>query len=146
MRYARVLIQRRTQKIQNHDKYPFIAFVSPLGPKMFTGLLLSTIYLALAVSANPIVVVRDSPVTLSLSRRVNLDNIQNLYQHDLNRAQALKDRSQNSGVTKRSPPKNTPATNQAVSYVASVGVGSHPTQCRCLPNTSCPFNVDLDVF
>lgn len=98
---------------------------------MFSPSLLSTLLLVLAIGAqaNPIVQVRDSPITLPVSRRVNLDadGTLNLYQHDYKRAQALIARGKAGTEDKRT---NTPVDNTAVSYIASVGVGSPATQCE----------------
>lgn len=86
---------------------------------------------AVAVAANP-VVVRNSPVTLPVARRLNLTSIHNLARHDIARAQALRAR----GEAKASGlPFHTDAIineavdNQAVTYIASVGVGSPATNC-----------------
>ena len=83
--------------------------------------LLTTLLFALSVAASPVLVNR-SPVTLALSRLVNLTSIHNLVRHDQNRAKALKGDWRGT--------VNEPIENQAVSYVASVGVGSPPTTCK----------------
>ncbi|KAG6919008.1 hypothetical protein DXG01_009718 [Tephrocybe rancida] len=94
--------------------------------------LLTTLVLALAVSANP-VVIRDSLVKLPLARRLNTTSIHNLIRHDLARAKYLRTRGE--AVAKglefdaAAAIVNEPVDNQAVSYIASVGVGSPATTC-----------------
>ncbi|KAF8148922.1 hypothetical protein B0H34DRAFT_679583 [Crassisporium funariophilum] len=56
---------------------------------MFPTTLLATLLLSLSVAANPVVIQR-SPVSLGISRRVNVTSAHNLVRHDHNRAQALK--------------------------------------------------------
>ena len=85
---------------------------------MFPTALLTTLLFALSIAANPVLVNR-SPVTLPISRQVNLTSVLNLLLHDQVRAKALKGHI-----------VNEPIQNQAVSYVASVGVGSPPTTCK----------------
>ncbi|KAF8893667.1 acid protease [Gymnopilus junonius] len=104
---------------------------------MFSATLLTTLLLALSVAANPVLVNR-SPVTLPLSRRVNLTSIHNLVRHDQNRAKALKLK----GAAKAAGTPLSEAAvvssqvdNQAVTYVASVGVGSPATQFDLLVDT-----------
>ena len=102
---------------------------------MFPTNLLTTLLLAISVAASvtPPVLVNRSPVTLPLSRRVNVTNINNLLLHDQARAKALKAK----GAAKAAGlPLHTDAVineavdNQAVTYIASVGVGSPPTTCK----------------
>lgn len=99
-----------------------------------TKSLLATTLLALAVSASPLVVIRDSLITLPLTRKLNVTNINNLVRHDVSRAQALKARGQTT-TTNAVQLENAASVisesidNQAVTYVASIGVGSPPTQC-----------------
>lgn len=103
---------------------------------MFPTTLLTALLLALFVAAKPIVQVRDSPVTLPLSRRVNITSAQNLYQHDLNRVKAMKARAKvvlgDELTLEEAAIVNEPVDNQAVTYIASVGVGSPAT--TCMPN------------
>jgi cathepsin E len=68
--------------------------------------LLTTVLLALVVAADPIPVKR-SLVTLPISRRINMMNGVHILEHNSSQAE-----------------------NQAVSYVASIGVGSLATQCK----------------
>ncbi|CAA7264889.1 unnamed protein product [Cyclocybe aegerita] len=104
---------------------------------MFPTTLLTTLLLAFSVAANPVVIDR-SPVTLHLSRRVNVTSIHNLLRHDQVRAKALKAK----GAAKAAGvPLDTRAIineqvdNQAVTYVASVGVGSPATTYSLLIDT-----------
>ncbi|GLB35829.1 putative peptidase A1 [Lyophyllum shimeji] len=103
---------------------------------MFPASLLSTLLLALAVAANPIVI-RDSPVTLPLARRLNTTSIHNLLRHDQSRAKALRARAEAkaSGNFHTDAIINEPVDNQAVTYIASVGVGSPATTYSLLIDT-----------
>ncbi|KDR80341.1 hypothetical protein GALMADRAFT_1191935 [Galerina marginata CBS 339.88] len=101
---------------------------------MFPTTLLTTLLLALCVAANPVLVDR-SPVSLPLSRRVNLTSIDNLLRHDQARAKALKLRgaANTAGLV---PAINEPVQqSQAVTYIASVGVGSPATSYNLLIDT-----------
>ena len=96
---------------------------------MFPVSLLSTLLLALAVSANPIIQVARGPVTLPIARRLNLTNAHSLYEHDLARAQNFKTRG--SDKVKRAVLSST-ANNEVVDYIATVGVGSPATNCTLI--------------
>ena len=91
--------------------------------------LLTTVLLALAVAAEPIMV-KKSLVTLPISRRINANNV-NILEHDQLRAKALKTKGEAraAGLSDRAV-ISSQAENQAVSYVASIGVGSPATQCK----------------
>jgi cathepsin E len=105
---------------------------SGLLTQMFPTALLTTLFLAFSVAANP-VVINKSPVTLPLSRRVNFTSIHNLVRHDQARAKALKAKgaAKAAGVTFHNDAViSSPADNQAVVYVATVGVGIPPTNCE----------------
>ncbi|KDR85732.1 hypothetical protein GALMADRAFT_53199 [Galerina marginata CBS 339.88] len=104
---------------------------------MFPTTLLTTLLLALSVAANPVLVER-SPVSLSLSRRLNLTSVHNLLRHDQTRAKTLKTRGaakaaglpiQNAAVI------NEAVDNQAVTYIANVAVGSPATTFELLIDT-----------
>ena len=99
---------------------------------MFAPLLLSARLLALTtVSATPVATVVDKHlVTLPISRHVNATSLRGLYQHDLKRAHALK--ACGKASSEGAELIGTPATNQAVNYIAEVKVGSPPTTCECL--------------
>ena len=84
--------------------------------------LLTTVVLSLAVAANP-VLIRDSPVTLPLVRRLNANGTAfNLLARDLTRVSKLKQSSAQrlSGAAVDAIVANVPVTNQVVDYVASV--------------------------
>jgi cathepsin E len=106
---------------------------------MFPTTLLTTLLLALAVAANPVLVNR-SPVTLPIARKLNLDSVHNLVRHDQNRAKALKLKgaAKASGVPlseEAAAVISSQVDNQAVTYVAAVGVGSPPTTYQLLVDT-----------
>ena len=84
-----------------------------------------------------------SPITFPVARRVNLTNIRNLVKHDQSRAKLLKAHgaAKASGLIVRSGVISSPAENQAVSYVASVGIGIPATDCKWQLNS--PLNVFL---
>ncbi|KAI0733299.1 aspartic peptidase domain-containing protein [Fomitopsis betulina] len=92
-----------------------------------------TVLGALAVTANPIV--RDTPVVaLDVVRRLNLTSGATLLDVDRAHAQSFKT-GRNSKRNKARAVFNTPVTNTAVSYVASVGVGSPATQYTLIVDT-----------
>jgi cathepsin E len=95
---------------------------------MFPTTLLTTLLLALSVAANPVQL--DRPlVTLPISRRLNLTSVHNLVRHDQARAKALKLRGSNVAGNSRAV-VNEAIDNQAVTYVATVSVGSPATTCE----------------
>ncbi|CAA7264829.1 unnamed protein product [Cyclocybe aegerita] len=104
----------------------------PYPDSMSPTTLLTTLLLALSVAANPVLVDR-SPVTLPLSRRLNLTSVHNLVRHDQARAKALKAK----GTVKHDSRAviNEQVDNQAVTYIASVGVGSPATTYDLLIDT-----------
>ena len=116
---------------------------------MFPVFLLSPLLLALAVSTNTIVVER-STVTLPLSRRLNVTNIHNLVRRDQKRAKALqaKGAAQTSTDLTSRVVINEQVENQAVGYIASVGVGFPPITCEysfsCVIHLSPDSNLDLE--
>ena len=83
--------------------------------------------------AGNIVRANRSPITLPIARRVNLTSIRNLPQHEQTRATLLKAQgaAKASGLIHNDAVINSPADNQAVDYVASVGIGSPATTCKC---------------
>lgn len=97
---------------------------------MFAPSLLSTLLLTYTVvSATPVATVNKLLITLPISRRVNATSLRGLYQHDLKRAQAFKAHGKSGSAGAQLD--NTPATNEAVLYIAEVGVGSPATNCKC---------------
>ncbi|KAF9473456.1 aspartic protease [Pholiota conissans] len=101
---------------------------------MVPQMLLTTLFLAFSGIAEGVVVKR-SPVTLPISRRVNLTSIHNLVRHDQNRAAALKLKASSRSRIGSRAVVNEPVDNQAVTYIASVGVGSPPTTFDLLVDT-----------
>ncbi|KAM5546169.1 hypothetical protein V8D89_000295 [Ganoderma adspersum] len=105
--------------------------------------LLAVASAAVAIGAKP-VVVRDSPVTLPIARRFNLTGAANILKSDQARAKVLKARSQ---ASKESPVSSAAVsklfardvdvavTNGAVTYTASVGVGTPPTSYDLIIDT-----------
>ncbi|KAI0356743.1 acid protease [Trametes cingulata] len=90
-----------------------------------------------AVVAKPIVV-RDSPVTLSVARRFNVTAAPNLLKIDQARAKVLKAQGLGHGKDaklKKAGIFDVPVTNGAVDYTASVGVGTPPTQYNLIVDT-----------
>ncbi|KJA28403.1 hypothetical protein HYPSUDRAFT_33774 [Hypholoma sublateritium FD-334 SS-4] len=100
---------------------------------MFPTTLLTTLLLAFSVAANPVLVDR-STVTLPLSRRLNLTSIHNLVLHDQARAKNLKLGGSGKSANRRAVISE-PVQNQAVTYVASIGVGSPATTYSLLIDT-----------
>ncbi|KAF8621890.1 hypothetical protein AX15_007443 [Amanita polypyramis BW_CC] len=94
---------------------------------MFPKTLLSTVLLALAVSASP-VRPRDALTKLSLARHMDLNGGQSLLEHDLARARHLVARLLGLETDE-------PLTNTGVTYTASVGVGLPPTTYELLVDT-----------
>ncbi|PPQ91159.1 hypothetical protein CVT25_003037 [Psilocybe cyanescens] len=104
---------------------------------MFSTTLLTILLLALSVAANPVLVNR-SPVTLPISRRTNFTSVHNLLRHDQNRAKFLKVKgaAKTAGISfQQDSVINEQVNNQVITYVASVGVGSPPTQFNLLIDT-----------
>jgi len=104
-----------------------------LEDKMFPTIILTALLLALTVAASPVVQIRNSPITLSFSKRVNTTSARNLLQNDRKRAMALMARAktmQGDELTvEETAIVSQPVDNQVVEYIASVGVGSPPTYC-----------------
>ncbi|KAM6493211.1 aspartic peptidase A1 [Amanita muscaria] len=90
---------------------------------MFSKTLLSTLLLALAVAANPIVS-REPYAKLQLSRQLNTTGVYNVLQHDQARAAHL---AAKASAKKTRAVYNEPVTNEVVTYMANVGVGTPPT-------------------
>ena len=94
--------------------------------------LLSTLLLAIAVAGNP-VVVRDNLIRLPFAKQVNVTSFGDILKQDQARAAALRTfgQARASGKTlEKDAVINEPVQNQAVTYVASVGVGSPATTCN----------------
>jgi cathepsin E len=87
-----------------------------------------------------------SPITFPVAKRVNLTGIHNLVQHDQTRAKLLKAQgaAKTSGLNVDNDAViSSPAINEGVSYVASVGIGSPATTCKWQLNS--PLNVFLPM-
>ncbi|TDL28098.1 aspartic peptidase A1 [Rickenella mellea] len=93
-----------------------------------TSVVLLTCLVAIAVSANPIVI-RDNLVRLPLARQINVTSPAHIVKADQARAAALisKALAKSSGKLNQDAVISSPAQNQAVSYIASVAVGSPST-------------------
>jgi len=99
----------------------------------------TTLLLALLAAASP-VEVRDSPVTLPIARKLNLEGgITNVLQHDRARAAAFKERPQGS-IDRRSG--SIPVLNYPFVYTAKVGVGSPATTCMLDQTHQTHFPID----
>nr|GAT57455.1 aspartic proteinase [Mycena chlorophos] len=99
--------------------------------------LLPTVLLALRVAASPApVVVRENLISLPLSRKFNLDGSLNFAEQDAKRARALKanGHAKSSGLSSDAVVSE-PVSNQVVSYIASVGVGSPATTYELIVDT-----------
>ncbi|KAJ7267186.1 aspartic peptidase A1 [Mycena rebaudengoi] len=97
---------------------------------MFPSLVL-TVLLSLNVAATPVVI--DSFVTLPLSRKANFTGTRTLLSRDLARASHLRARAE-AKLSGRAV-INEPVDNQAVTYIAAVGVGSPATTYSLLVDT-----------
>ncbi|KAG6837331.1 hypothetical protein H0H93_011426 [Arthromyces matolae] len=106
-------------------------------------ILLFSLVLALTVSGNP-VVVREPLVKSQLTRRLNITSIHNLVRHDVARAKFLRARAEaklrgESDFDPRAVVEEQ-VDNQAVTYIASVGVGSPATTYQLLVDTGSSSN------
>jgi cathepsin E len=93
---------------------------------MFTSSLLALLLLCSVVSTTPIVI-RNSPIRVPLTRRLNVTSVSNLLKHDQARAKALQARTR---VVSTAIVGNEPVDNQAVTYVGAIGIGTPPTTCE----------------
>ncbi|KAG2350726.1 acid protease [Suillus weaverae] len=94
--------------------------------------LLTILLLALSIAGSPFEV-GNSPITLPIARRLNTSGgTINLLQHDQARAAALKDHSISTHDRRAG---SIPVTNNAVTYIAAVGVGSPATTYNLLVDT-----------
>ncbi|KAH9848590.1 acid protease [Lenzites betulinus] len=108
---------------------------------MLAGLQVVSAFLYIVIVGLPLagsaLVVRDaSRITLPIARRLNVTGAANLVKLDQARAKALKARAKaGAEQTPRATIFDAPVTNQAVDYVATVGVGSPPTEYSLLIDT-----------
>ncbi|KAJ7119119.1 family A1 protease [Mycena epipterygia] len=93
--------------------------------------LLPAILLALRVAAGP-VLVEDNFISLPISRRFNFTGTGSIAQKDLARIEAAKTRSASKNAR---AVVSEPVSNQVVSYIASVGVGSPATTYNLIVDT-----------
>ena len=100
---------------------------------MISSSLLTTLLLAIAVAANS-VIVEKSLVTLPISKSINITNVQNLLRHDQIRAKALRAKGEPRAASNplHRDVISSQVDNQAVTYIAAVGVGSPATTCKLL--------------
>ena len=108
---------------------------------------LCAVMMALALSCADARVVERSPSTIALPfvRRMNTTGFKNLLQIDQARAKALKARakgSRSSAPFLMAPSDELPAVDEVVDYVASVGVGNPPTECKCFDDGCSGYLVD----
>src|SRR5258708_5886787 len=90
-------------------------------------MILAAFLLALSVAASP-VDVRNSTITIPISRRLNTFNgTMNILQHDEARVAALKGLPASSLVRRDG---TIAILNAAVNFVATVGIGSPPSDCK----------------
>ncbi|KAG2076962.1 acid protease [Suillus decipiens] len=90
--------------------------------------LLQILLLALSTTGSP-VEIRNYPITLPITRRLNVSN-GNLLQHDKARVAALRDSSKLGHRI-----SNIPVTNSFEYYTAEIGVGSPPTTYSLIVDT-----------
>ena len=101
---------------------------------MLSASLLTTLILALSITASPIEV-HNSFITLPIARRLNTFNSTiNISQQDNARVEALTARFA-SPLDRRN--FNKPILNQGIAYTVTVGVGS--------PDTNCKFNLKRQI-
>ncbi|KAJ7593274.1 aspartic peptidase A1 [Mycena floridula] len=91
---------------------------------MFSKFFLAILALAVVAHGNPVVRNR-SPITLPISRRFNFTGSSTILQRDQARAASLRARA-GSASNKRAV-ISSPADNQAVTYISSIGIGNPAT-------------------
>ena len=90
---------------------------------------LSSLLLALAASATPVIIPR-APVSVSLLKELNVTSGHQLVASGRERAQALKTKALRTPKPAAALNFSEPVINEAVIYIAEVGVGSPPTTCE----------------
>ncbi|EIM87134.1 family A1 protease [Stereum hirsutum FP-91666 SS1] len=96
--------------------------------------LTSVLLLAMSVAATP-VAVRDTLVTLPFAKQINSTGSGHIVQQDRARVQQLVAKYSTASSGLQADAASISVTNQAVSYVASVGVGSPATQYSLIVDT-----------
>ena len=82
------------------------------------------------------IVVDGSPLTLPFVRKLNTTGLANILQHDQARARAIVSASKSRSTSgKRAQVFNVPITDEAVEYIANVGIGTPPTFYNLLVDT-----------
>ncbi|KAI1792686.1 acid protease [Ganoderma leucocontextum] len=89
---------------------------------------------ATAATASP-VVVRDSPVSLPLARRVAFTGSAKIVEQDQARAQLLKNVGHGKGAQSKRAAPDVQAVNELTYYTVQVGVGSPPTTYNLIVDT-----------
>ena len=104
-----------------------------------TASLTAFLLLTVSVVANPIVV-RKSPVSLSFGRHFNITGAYDIVQKDQTRAKnhVSVSKVKESGTLRADAVVGVGMTNVAITYVASVGVGSPATDCELTLLHLCP--------
>ncbi|KAJ3545680.1 hypothetical protein NM688_g5601 [Phlebia brevispora] len=106
---------------------------------MRCSLLLSVILFARLAVANPITA-RQSRITLPFAKKINTTGLPYAIKQDEARIQAFKRGAHPVAVTKDAAPTvNVPATNEIMSYVTTVGVGTPPTSYDLIVDTGSSF-------
>lgn len=84
--------------------------------------LLAAVALALAAAANPVVQIRDAPISLTFAKRLNFTGTVSLLERDQKHAQGLKARAaaKLNGQFVQAAAGSVSATNQLVDYVVNV--------------------------
>ncbi|KZS98725.1 acid protease [Sistotremastrum niveocremeum HHB9708] len=103
-------------------------------------LLFSVLCTASVVFASPVVQIRDSFITVPIARKFAAAGSRNFVEADRARALALISRGKANAAARARGLSNAavgadPVSNQAVTYFASVGVGSPPTQYELIVDT-----------
>jgi cathepsin E len=83
------------------------------------------------VLSNPVTVVERSPITIPFARRLNFSGTSTILQKDQARAKALLGHAE-AKLSGRAVISTPPISNQVVTYVAAVGIGSPATTCGFL--------------
>ena len=86
------------------------------------------VFLAASIAANPIIV-RKAPISLTFARHLNITGAQDVVRKDQTRAKNWASVSK-ANVASPDATGSVGTTNVGVIYLASVGVGSPPTQCE----------------
>jgi len=97
--------------------------------------LTSFVLAALIASVYAVPATNPALTTIPFAKRIQEENLVGLLQRDQARARALIKAAKQARLGKRASAGSIPATNEAVTYVASVGVGTPPTQFDLIVDT-----------